>query len=655
LFAFAVALSLAFSVHADDRDHRASEAGPEDGILCCSGDELFVFHENQVLVTTGRAGIFRSENRGAGWSRSMDGLVGPNGVSPQVEYICQSRAKPRVVYAFAGLAEEFSPFTGIFSSDDFGRTWTRRAPVPIGPSFPKCQVDPDDPRTVYIAASNSDFVDEVWKSTDGGRTVQRLGPPGLFLWWVGRGIVYFGNDFLPGLFASTDGGATIQPLPMPPGSADSPFVWFQFDPDGRVIFVSTYDSSFTHTETFRSTDRGADYVPVIGLPFGLGPLVFDPTRPSRVYMTGYSRLYVSTDGGLTFSPLPTSDDPRFLGPVREIGVDPRGSVYLSTTGGPFRTDDGGQTFRSLLKDFRAPSVQNLAFDADGKLLVGVMHTQTVFRQDHGRTFEPIGITPLIKVNGLNDGNAVAGSPSDANVVLIATYSQGIFRTDDGGRSWKSSTVAGSPAFYVNVRIAFPTAWRVYVASPQGDALGLYRSDDGGQTFTHLSTRRFGAIAVDPNNPDILYLGDYIGGSGLFRSTDGGQTLQDLGQPGTFSSLAVDRYDSNVIYAGERFGRVLRSSDGGRTFKPANDGLAGAGVHGLAQDARGRLFVWIRGGGLFSSDDGASTWTPVDIDEALHRSGVEAGRGTLVADPRRPGRVYIGHAGVLRIDTEDRED
>jgi len=72
------------------------------------------------------------------------------------------------------------------------------------------------------------------------------------------------------------------------------------------------------------------------------------------------------------------------------------------------------------------------------------------------------------------------------------------------------------------------------------------------------------------------------------------------------------------------------------------------VHGLAQDGRGTLFVWLRAGGLFASHDAASTWQAVDTGEALRRSGVEAGRGSLVADPRHAGRIYLGNAGVIQI-------
>lgn len=212
-------------------------------------------------------------------------------------------------------------------------------------------------------------------------------------------------------------------------------------------------------------------------------------------------------------------------------------------------------------------------------------------------------------------------------------------------------MTGNPRNYSQARFVFASASRLYLALPTTFALpGLYRSDDAGQSFELLSNLPFGAIAVDPTDADIVYVGTFNGSDGLFKSTDGGKTLHDLHQPGEYSALAVDHRDPQVVYAGAKFGQVIRSLDGGQTFAPASAGLNGAGVHGLAQDAHGTLFVWIRAGGLFSSGDGASTWEAVDTGEALERSGVEVGRGTIVADPRHPGRVYLGHGGVLRIQT-----
>src|SRR5947209_6228872 len=149
-----LSVALCLTARADSDDRRAREAGPEDGILCCTGVIPFLFHRNEVLTTTGRAGIFRSERRGERWQRSMKGLVASNGVSPFVGFLCQAPSQSRIVYALAGIGGAVTPFNGLFSSDDFGETWTRRASVPTGFGFGFCAVDAVDPRTVYVSAAD---------------------------------------------------------------------------------------------------------------------------------------------------------------------------------------------------------------------------------------------------------------------------------------------------------------------------------------------------------------------------------------------------------------------------------------------------------------------------------------------------------------------
>jgi photosystem II stability/assembly factor-like uncharacterized protein len=659
--ALAVLLSLAFYLpaRAQSDDRQVLEAGPEDGILCCFGSP-FLFNGDGVLMATGRAGFFRSERRGERWQRSMQGFVAPNGVSPFVGFPCQAPSEPRIVYALAGLGSNVTPFNGLFSSADFGGTWTRRAAVDFAFGVAFCEGDADDPLTVYVSGFDANFVNHTWRSTDGGQTVQ-IFDASLPACAVGggvrslRGTLYVYGVFTPQCaFASTDRGLSFHPLSVPPGFIAA----FEVSPNGSTILIDTGDENFQVTGTFRSTDGGASFVAVSGLPNGgVGGAAFDPTDPSRIYASD-GLLHVSTDGGLSFTSLPASNDPRFLGLIPVIGIDSRGSVYIGTRGGPFRTDDRGQTFRSLLNGFRASSVTDLAFDADGHLLVAVQHTQVVYRQTRGRSFRAIG-TPLNDPTSFlsTDAASVAGSPTDANVALVATGSgHGLFRTDNGGQSWSSAAVAGNPTLFNDSRMVFVTGSRVYLVAPsRTGARGLYRSDDAGQSFARLSPLPFGAIAVDPIDPDVLYVGTYGSPDGLFKSTDGGHNLLPLDPKGGFSALAVDRRNRKVVYAGQQFGQVLRSIDGGQSFAPASSGLAGLGVHGLAQDSHGTLFVWLRGGGLFSSNDGAASWQPVDIKEAVRRSGVEAGRGALATDPHRPGRVYLGNAAVIRVDTGDQAD
>lgn len=621
----------------------AQDAGPEDGILCCNGLERFSFDGDSVLTTTGRAGIFRSDNRGGRWRRSMQGLVAPNGVAPQVVFVCQAPSSPKTLYALAGIGAGTSTFNGIFSSADFGASWTRRGAVDTGFGFARCDVDPDDPRTVYVAPLSQ----RPLKSTDGGQTFQVLGPniPAFAQFatvYPVRGAIYVATE--EEVFVSTDGGLKFGRLRLPAGLVGG----FSAAIDGRVLFVDIGDRKTFAFQTYRSADGGSSFVVVNGLSGGSASLMqFDPTQPSRVYVTDLL-LRVSSDGGLNFFAVAPSNDPRFLGVPRELGVDARGSVYVGTLAGPFRSDDGGLTFEPLLNEWRASAVNDLAFDAAGKLLVGVLNTLVVFKQTGERTFTALGLNPVLSADGFRSATAVAGSPSDANVLLVATFGGGgLYRTEDGGSSWNLASVTGNPTNFNLARMTFADSSRVYLVMPTISAPGLYRSADAGRTFARLSTLSLGAVAVDPTNVDVLYVGSFAG-EGLFKSLDGGQTLQSL-QLGAFSALAVDRRNPQVVYAGERFGQVIRSLDGGQTFAPASAGLAGAGVHAFAQDAQGTLFVWLRAGGVFSSRDFASSWQPVDTGEALRRSGVEAGRGSLVADPHHPGRVYLGNSGVIRID------
>ncbi len=644
---------------AADSVGQVHEAGPEDGIPCCTGDEAFLVNRRQVLTATGRAGIFRSDNRGERWQRSMEGFIADNGVSPQAASVCQSPSQPRIVYALGGLGEDVSPFNGLFFSDDFGVTWTRRASVNTGFGLNECTVDASDPRTVYVCGfDDTTFAGAAWKSTDGGQTINALtnlpvaDAENVHL-KSAPGTLYLSEDSpscqCQYVYASHDGGNTFSPLGTPPAPGVG---GLEVSLDGHAIFLNTSDANHQPTGSSRSIDGGASWVAVTGLPTGYADLAFDPTNSARVYASD-RLLRVSNDGGLTFTLLPASNDPRFPGPypIHRIAVGDRGSVYIDTLAGPFRTDDGGQTFLAVSRGFRASSVSDLAFDANGKLLVGVLHTKVVFRQTHDLDFEAIG-TPLMDPDGFsNDPAALAASPTDPNVILVAMDHRGLYRTENGGQSWTSPILADGPNAFLKARMAFPTSSRAYLVSrvPSAFKPGLYRSDDAGRTFAHLSSLRLGAIGVDPTNPDTIYVGTYSTGQGVFKSTNGGQTLQNLGQPGFFNAITVDRSNPLIVYAGELFGQVIRSIDGGQTFAPASSGLAGAGVNGIVQDSAGTLFVWMQGGGLFSSRDNASSWQAVDTGEAFRRSWIEAGRPSLVVDPRHPGFLYLGNKGVIQVN------
>jgi photosystem II stability/assembly factor-like uncharacterized protein len=125
-----------------------------------------------------------------------------------------------------------------------------------------------------------------------------------------------------------------------------------------------------------------------------------------------------------------------------------------------------------------------------------------------------------------------------------------------------------------------------------------------------------ALAIDAEGRSLL-LGTH---TGLFRSEDGGKSWQGVALSGTHAHLDVmaiapDPNDPTVIYVGTHEVGVLKSSDRGTTWTEVNAGLAGLDVHGLAVDPTktGKLHAAVRdkGEGLYRTTDGGTKWTRVD--------------------------------------------
>jgi photosystem II stability/assembly factor-like uncharacterized protein len=511
----------------------------------------------------------------------------------------------------------------------------------------------------------------LFKSTDGGLHFSAVGgglerndcPHSMRVSPHDRNTVYvLDNGTFGGLYVSTDGGLHFARSPSSPANPGTcalgvTEVLFFHPTEPKTLFLVTLT-----TGLFRSTDGGATFTQPSGLPASAQYVAFDPSDVQTSYVAaGTAGLYRSTDDGASYSrlPGPTADQLGHFG-VQYVGIPPGGaSIYISTSYGLLRSDDGGQTFAPSQDDFHGAVVNDLAFDATGRLLVGTFHTLQLFRgaqPGHPEPYESPGAT--IVPGG--ETVAIAASPGDANLLLVAlSTNEGVFRTDDGGATWTSVSGIATPIRTIG-RLTFApsdASRAYYVNIGPGAVAGFYRSIDEGRSFAHTFQERLGSVATDPSNANTIYVGSWDDGNGLFKSTDGGLTFTSLplitSQAGDFGSVAIDPTNPQTVYAGRRQGGVLRSDDGGATWSFVS-GLPGGEVLGVAIDPRraARVFAWIQGAGLFRSDDRGGTWRAADTGEAKRRSGVEAGRGTLVADPKVSGRVYIGNSGVVQIDTEE---
>src|SRR5450432_2841475 len=201
--------------------------------------------------------------------------------------------------------------------------------------------------------------------------------------------------------------------------------------------------------------------------------------------------------------------------------------------------------------------------------------------------------------------AGAGIPSQPCVFFIGVNNGGVWKTNDCGNTWQP-IFEGQTQSIGTLAVAPSNPDVVYVGSGEGLRRpdlsigdGVYKSVDGGKSWTHLGLRdgqQIGSIIVDPRNPDRLFvavLGHPYGPNaerGIFRSTDGGASFQKVLYKDEYTSandIRIDPSDPNVLYAalwqqqqgffengafGGTNGGIFKSTDGGGTWKQLTAGL-----------------------------------------------------------------------------------
>ena len=289
------------------------------------------------------------------------------------------------------------------------------------------------------------------------------------------------------------------------------------------------------------------------------------------------------------------------------------------------------------------------------------------------------------------GRSIAngGSRARPNEYYFGAAGGGLWKTTDGGLTWRPVTdgqIASSSVGAVAVAESNPDV--VYIGMGetelrgnimQGD--GVYKTTDGGTTWTHMglaNTQAIARVRVDPTNPDIVFaaaFGHPFGRSderGVFRSKDGGRTWQKVlfrGDSVGAIDLSIDHHDPKVVYAafweayrqpwklssGGMAGGLFKSADGGDTWTDITrnpglpQGLIGKiGVAVSPVDGK-RVYAIVESdaGGVFRSDDAGATWTRVNDERKLRQRAFYYSR--LYADPVLKDRVYVLNTGLYRSD------
>lgn len=269
------------------------------------------------------------------------------------------------------------------------------------------------------------------------------------------------------------------------------------------------------------------------------------------------------------------------------------------------------TFRSIGPAFMSGRIADVAIHPENNNIMYVaVGSGGVWKTfNAGTTWEPVFDDQVSYSIG-----CITIDPSNPHVIWVGTgenvggrhvgYGDGIYRSDDGGRTWKNMGLSASQ--HISKIIVHPENSNVLWVAAQGplwnkgDQRGLHKTTDGGITWkkTLGDDQWTGVtdIAIDPRNPDFLYaatwqrhrnVAAYMGGgpgSGIHRSADGGETWEALksGLPESNMGkigLAISPQNPDVIYAAielnRRSGGVYRSDNRGASWKKMSDAVSGA--------------------------------------------------------------------------------
>lgn len=200
---------------------------------------------------------------------------------------------------------------------------------------------------------------------------------------------------------------------------------------------------------------------------------------------------------------------------------------------------------------------------------------------------------------------VVGVTGNPNIIYAAFATGGLWKTEDGGNTWKSLFDKEATQSIGNIALAPSDKNILYVGTGEANifraslpGIGMYKSTDAGNSFTHIGLENTGTIArvvVHPKNPDIVYAAasgnewTYNKDRGVYQTTDGGKTWKLIlfeSEKSGCIDLVMDPTDPNTLYASmwnrirkrwsdpmpEDGDHIYKTTDGGKTWIIINKGL-----------------------------------------------------------------------------------
>jgi photosystem II stability/assembly factor-like uncharacterized protein len=294
-----------------------------------------------------------------------------------------------------------------------------------------------------------------------------------------------------------------------------------------------------------------------------------------------------------------------------------------------------------------------------------------FQPSDLEAFAPRPVGPAVTGGRVHD---LEGLPNDPSTLFVATASGGLWKTTNRGQTWKNVFENMPVSTFGDVAIARSNPAIMYAGTGEQNnrqstswGNGVYRSEDGGETWTHVGlaeTRHIGKVEVHPSNPDVAYvaaLGNLWAPNperGVFRTTDGGQTWERVlyvDENTGAVDLVMNPADPEVLYAatyqrqrkawgfngGGPGSGIHMTTDGGdhwveltRGIPEGDKGRIGLAISHSNPRVLGALIEHPEESGTYRSENGGMSWEKVN-----NRNGRPMYYSEIFIDPSNENRVY----------------
>ena len=582
-----------------------------------------------IFVGTPAGGLWKTTNDGGSWTNLTDGIP-----SIGVSGIAINPGNTNIIYILTGDGDAGdTPCIGVLKTTNGGTTWSETGLTAgiIGTARGyKLAMHPSNSSILFAVTGNG-----IYKTTNAGTT-----------WTLVQSGDFRDLEFKPGspsttyastynsFYRSTDTGDTWTLITsgLPTGEsrvaigvspANSSYVYLLCGPGGSPAAGSykglyrSFDSGLTfgtQSTTPNILDSGTT---------GSGDgdqawydlaIAVDPDAVGTV-LTGGINIWKSTNFGVTFSNIthwaPPGSWQYTHADIHALEYNPlNGYLYVGSDGGIYKSTNDGATWTDISEGGSGLGIMEFYRIAGIESNTGVIIGGA---QDNGSNRYTSALGTTIFHMRQADGMDCAIDPTNENIMYSMSQNGGLARSADFGVTWTGIVPSGATGAWVTPLVHHHSSTNILYAGYND----VYKTTNGGSTWTNLGVDGRGAIAMGTNNPSRIYASN---GTSIWMSADAGASWSSIsaGLPGyNISFITINPDNSPEVYvtlSGFYDGyKVYRSFDAGSTWTNFSGSLPNVIVNCIAfEDNNGSPDDAVYVGtdiGVFYRDATLPDWIP----------------------------------------------